>query len=276
MDTKNYSSSFRKTLSSGISALIKSKQPYYILVHMVGSHYHQAGEQQGIMLDEIILGRDTDCHVRFDENFSTVSRHHASIKRDGDNWCLVQMSKKNTTFLNGKAVQESWYLQHGDEIQLAVNGPKLIFKIPEEETEFNVTQRLNSFKEQVIRPYKTAFIVVCSVVALIIAGSILAGIVIMEQNETLGQQYEIIQKQKKQIDDLYNQLLQTNEQLERNALKADFAQKEAIRAKSIAFKERAERIKSQENIEEMQSQMQQLRGEMNSYYDGIINGENQQ
>ena len=212
--------------------------------------------------------------MEFIQSFSTVSRHHASIKRDGDNWRLIQLSKTNTTFLNGKAVQDSWYLQSGDEIQLAVNGPKLIFRIPTATTEFKFTQRLNAFKEQVIRPYQTAFIVVCCVIVLIIAGGITAGVVIKNQNDTLKGQYEIIQEQKKQIDDLYNQLLQTNEQLEQTAIRADAAQQEAIKAKSIAFKERAERIKSQDNIQEMQVQMQQLRDEMNSYYNGIINGDN--
>ena len=47
----NYSSEFGKTLSSGISALVKGKQQYYILEHLVGSHYHSAGEKQEIMLD---------------------------------------------------------------------------------------------------------------------------------------------------------------------------------------------------------------------------------
>lgn len=275
MATNKFSSEFTKTLYSGISALIKGKQQYYILEHLVSSQYHQAGEKQEIMLNEVLLGRDTDCHVRFDESFSTVSRHHALIMCDGDKWRLKQLSKKNTTFLNGKSIQDSWYLQSGDEIQLAINGPKLIFKIPTETTEFKLSQRLTAFKEQVIRPYQTAFIVVCCVIILLITGSIIAGVVIKKQHDTLKGQTELIQEQKKQIDNLYIQLLQTNEQLEGTALRADSAQQEAIKAKSIAFKERAERIKSQDDIQEMQVQMQQLREEMNSYYHRIISGDNE-
>ena len=279
---KTFSSTFTKTLSSGISALVGGKQQYYILEHLVASHYHQAGEKQEVMLDEVILGRDTDCHVRFDESFSTVSRHHASIKRDGDNWRLIQMSKKNTTFLNGKAIQSSWYLQSGDEIQLAMNGPKLIFRIPTETTEFKFTQRLNAFKEQVVRPYQTAVIVVCCVIVLIIAGGVTAGVVIKKQHDGISRLDSINENQRKQIEQqitqingLYDQLLQMNEQLEQTALRADAAQKEAIKAKSMAFKERAERIKSQENMQDVQTQMEQLKDEMNSFYNGIINGENQ-
>ena len=262
----SYKSEFGKTLSSGFSALVKGKQDYYILEYRVGSLYHQSGEKQEIMLDEVILGRGEDCHVRFDESFTTVSRHHASIVRDGDNWRLIQLSKKNTTFLNGKALQESWYLQSGDEIQLAVNGPKLIFTIPTETAEFSFSQRLDSFKNQVIRPYQTAFIIVCCVLALIIAGGITAGVVISSQKK-------ILEEQRAQIVLLCDQLAATNEQLEQTAMRADAAQKDAIKAKSMAFKERAERIKSQENLQDVQVQMQQLRDEMNIFYNGIINGE---
>ena len=261
------SAEFGKTVSTGSNAIAGGGQAFYILEHLAGSHYHQAGEQQEIMLDEIILGREADCHVRFDENFSTVSRHHASIVRDGDNWRLVQLSKKNTTFLNGKAIQDSWFLQSGDEIQLAINGPKLIFKIPTETTEYNVSQRLNSFKDQVIKPYKTAIIVVSCVILVLITAGIIAGVVISGQKKILDEQRE-------QITLLCDQLTETNEQLMQTALRADSAQQAAIKAKSIAFKERTERIKSQQNLQEVQNQMQQLRDEMNSFYNGIINGEN--
>lgn len=270
-----YSSEFGKTLSSGISALVKGKEQYYILEHLVGSHYHLAGEKQEIMLDEAILGRDVDCHVRFDENFTTVSRHHASIVKDGDNWRLNQLSQKNTTFLNGKAIQDSWYLQSGDEIQLAVNGPKLIFRIPTETTEFKFSQRLSSFKDQVIRPYQTAFIVVCCVIVLLIAGGIAAGVIMKRQSDNIERLEKINEEQRKQIDALYEQLLETNAALEQTALRADAAQQEAIKAKSEAFKNQAKLIKSQKNLQDVQNQMQQLREEMNSFYNGIINGVNQ-
>lgn len=271
----SYSSEFGKTLSSGFSALVKGKKEYYILEHLVGSQYHQAGENQEVMLDEVILGREKDCHVRFDESFSTVSRHHAKIVKEGDNWRLIQESKTNTTFLNGKAIQDSWYLQSGDEIQLAINGPKLIFKIPTETTEFKFSQRLNSFKEQVIRPYQTAFIAVCCVIILLIAGGITAGVIIKQQGDNIERLEHLNAQQREQIDSLYEQLMQTNEQLEQTALRADAAQQEAIKNQSALFKERAERIKSQKNVQEVQAQMQQLREEMNSFYNGIINGEKQ-
>ena len=72
METRT-SAEFGKTVSSGNNAIAEDSQAFYILEHLAGSHYHQAGEQQEIKLDEIILGREADCHVRFDENFSTES-----------------------------------------------------------------------------------------------------------------------------------------------------------------------------------------------------------
>lgn len=274
METETYSSEFGKSLAYGVGALVKGKKDYYILEHLVSSEYHTAGEKQEIMLDKVILGRDTDCHVRFDESFVTVSRHHASIVRDGDNWRLVQLSKMNTTFLNGNAVQDSWYLQSGDEIQLAVNGPKLVFRVPEDTSGMNFSQRLDSFRDQVIRPYQTAFIVVCCVVALIIAGCIMGGVIIKKQRDNIAALNELNEKQRTQIDLLYTQLLQTNENLAATAIQADSAQQSAILARAEAFKAKAEQIKAQENLQDVQDQMQQLQDEMNSFYNGILNGEN--
>lgn len=133
---------------------------YYTLVHKVSSQYHKAGESQPIIVDEIELGRDPRCQVRFDDNFPTVSRRHAAIMREGENWKLVQLSKTNPTFLNGRPVQDQWYLQNGDEIQLSTNGPKLGFIIPEGKkglvSSLNLTSRLNLFRQQALRPYKQA------------------------------------------------------------------------------------------------------------------------
>jgi len=105
------------------------EKPYYLLEHRTGSRYHEAGEKQKIVIDHAEIGRDSNCAVRYDEQFETVSRRHAAIIRNGNDWKLVAMSKTNPTFVNGKMVQGEWYLQHGDEIQCAVNGPKLVFKI---------------------------------------------------------------------------------------------------------------------------------------------------
>ena len=70
--------SYKRSLSGSIGAGMKSifggeGRRYYTLVHKVSSQYHKAGESQPIIVDEIELGRDPACQVRFAETFPTVS-----------------------------------------------------------------------------------------------------------------------------------------------------------------------------------------------------------
>lgn len=128
---KTHGTTFAGSIAAGMGSVFNpGGRKYYILEHKVSSKYHKQGESQEIIVDTIELGRDSRCQVRFDESFSTVSRRHAAIVKDGDNWKLVQLSSTNTTFLNGKPVKDEWYLQNGDEIQLSLNGPKMGFIIP--------------------------------------------------------------------------------------------------------------------------------------------------
>lgn len=170
---------YRSTLSGSIGAGMGSvfspnSRKYFILEHRVSSKYHRAGEAQEIIVDQIELGRDSRCQVRFDDSFSTVSRHHAAIVKDGDNWKLVQISKTNTTLLNGRPVKTEWYLQNGDEIQLSVNGPKLGFIIPTGKKatvgSIGLTRRLSLFRQQALRPYKRAIAALSVVLVLAVGG----------------------------------------------------------------------------------------------------------
>ena len=104
------------------------QKPYVMLEHTIGSRYHHVGELQKIVADQVEIGRDPACEVRFDENFETVSRRHATIMREGNHWKFVPLSQTNSSFINGQIVHSEWYLQDGDEIQCAVNGPKLVFR----------------------------------------------------------------------------------------------------------------------------------------------------
>lgn len=203
---------FKQSLSGSVGAGMKSVfggggRRFYTLVHKVSSKYHQAGESQRIIVDEIVLGRDPSCQVRFDESFSTVSRRHAAIVRDGDNWKLVQLSQTNSTYLNGHKVQKEWYLQNGDEIQLSTNGPKLGFIIPEGKkgmvSSINLTARLNLFRQQALRPYKTALwsIAAVFVVALCAGGYFLSSAV----------------KENRKLDSLVQQTIAEYEQYKKDA-----------------------------------------------------------
>ncbi len=144
-----------------------SGRRYYVLEHKVASAYHKAGESQRIIVDQIELGRDPKCQVRFDESFKTVSRRHAAIVKEGDGWKLVQISQTNSTLLNGKRVEREWFLQNGDEIQLSTNGPKLGFLVPQGEKglvrSIGLTARMNLFRKQALRPYKTSITVLACI-----------------------------------------------------------------------------------------------------------------
>lgn len=201
----NTTQPYRKTFSGSIGAGMGSLfapggKKYYILEHKVSSKYHKAGESQEIIVDNIELGRDSHCQVRFDESFKTVSRRHAAIVKDGDMWKLVPLSKTNTTFLNGRPVKDEWYLQNGDEIQLSVNGPKIGFITPTGKKStvgsIGLTRRLSLFRQQALRPYKTA--IACMAVVLVLAVGGLGTWSYMK-----GQEYEnLISDAQKRLDSL--------------------------------------------------------------------------
>lgn len=170
-----YKRSMTGSIGAGIKSIMGEKgRRFYILEHKVSSKYHKAGDSQRIIIDQIEIGRDPRCQVRFDEKFSTVSRRHAAIVRDGDNWKLVQLSKTNSTYLNGHKVKNEWYLQNGDEIQLSTNGPKLGFLVPAGDKglvkSIKMTARLNLFRQQALRPYKTALTILTCLLILACVG----------------------------------------------------------------------------------------------------------
>ncbi len=170
----NYKQTVTGTIGAGMRSVFGgSGRKYYILEHKVSSQYHRAGETQEIIVDQIEIGRDSRCQVRFDESFSTVSRRHAAIVKSGDGWKLVQLSTTNKTFLNGVPVEREWYLQNGDEIQLSVNGPKLGFIVPQGNKStvntIGLSRRLSLFRQQALRPYKTAMTILSILLVLAIA-----------------------------------------------------------------------------------------------------------
>lgn len=179
--TQTYKRSLAGSVGAGLSSVFNAGgRTYYILEHKVSSQYHRAGEAQEIIVDQIEIGRNPKCQVQFDENFKTVSRRHAAIVRDGENWKLVQLSNTNQTFLNGHPVANEWYLQNGDEIQLSVNGPKLGFIVPtgnkSKTGSIALSRRLSLFRQQALKPYKTAMAIMATFIVLLIAGGVTYGV----------------------------------------------------------------------------------------------------
>lgn len=158
---------------------------FYELEFRTASEKHRAGETQKVIVDQIELGRDSQCGIRFGEDCKTVSRRHAAIIKDGNGWKLVQLSKTNSTYLNGRKVENEWYLQNGDEIQLSTDGPRIGFLVKEGAgslvKSIGLTNRLSLFRQQALRPYKRALTLVASTLAaVVVAGTI---VIVSQQNE---------------------------------------------------------------------------------------------
>lgn len=231
--THTYNRSLSGSIGAGIGSLINpGGRTYFILEHKVSSKYHRAGENQEIIVNQIELGRDAHCQVRFDESFSTVSRRHAAIINEGGNWKIIPLSQTNTTFLNGRPIKNEWYLQNGDEIQLSINGPKLGFIVPTGKKAtigtIGLTRRLSLFREQALRPYKSAITALSIILFLVLLGG--------------GYKFYDFHQKNKHLDGLVAQSLAEQKRL--SELNDSIAQ--AVVAKS-------------EVISDMQSQISQLK-----------------
>ena len=61
------------------------------------------------------LGRTADCEITLDD--ITVSRWHAEVIRDGDNYRVRDAGSLNGTYVNGERIDEA-ALHQGDELQV--------------------------------------------------------------------------------------------------------------------------------------------------------------
>lgn len=182
MDQKTYKRTIAGSIGAGMGAIFNgSGRTYYILEHKTQSKYHNVGDSQKIIIDQIVMGRDGSCQVRWEdtEEFQMVSRKHAAIEREGDNWTLIHLpSATNPTIINGmkRLTQpgERYYLQSGDEIQLASNGPRMLFIVPQGKqaltSSIRLTERMNLFRQQALRPYRIALWSLLALILLTILG----------------------------------------------------------------------------------------------------------
>lgn len=77
----------------------------------IGKH----GRNWPLSKDVLVIGRLDTCDVMIAD--ASVSRRHAEIRREGDEWALVDLGSTNGTEVNGKRVARH-RLQHGDRIGL--------------------------------------------------------------------------------------------------------------------------------------------------------------
>lgn len=119
------------------------------LVHIQGP---MKGEIQEFPDNEISIGRQPSCHVRFPKDLAIISREHARIVREGNRFKLIDQST-NGTFLNGTRITEA-ILKDGDILLFADGGPKVSFltKIAESPADFQQTPEIPADRMNRPRP----------------------------------------------------------------------------------------------------------------------------
>lgn len=95
--------------------------------YLTGSIDYMLGQEQELKSSRIEIGRDSSCDIKYSDKYKTVSRKHAVLVKEGKDWVIRNNSDSNPTLINGRPVNNSWYLSSGDVIQLSYEGPKLEF-----------------------------------------------------------------------------------------------------------------------------------------------------
>lgn len=101
------------------------RNPPNIVIEVIHIHGPLKGEIQEFPDGHITIGRHTSCAIRFPADHVNISRKHAEIIREGNQFKIIDLST-NGTFINGKKVKEA-FLKNGDVVELAENGPKFSF-----------------------------------------------------------------------------------------------------------------------------------------------------
>jgi pSer/pThr/pTyr-binding forkhead associated (FHA) protein len=101
------------------------KRPPVIIVQLIHISGPLKGEEQEFSEGVITIGRHPSCDLHFPAELNIISRNHAEIVREGNQFKLIDHSR-NGTFVNGKRVKET-YLKNGDVLEFAEGGPKVSF-----------------------------------------------------------------------------------------------------------------------------------------------------
>src|SRR5438874_1280962 len=78
-----------------------------------------AGRRYKLAEGEYVIGRRSDCQIFVPD--MRVSRQHARLWKDGENWEIEDLGSNNGTFVNGTKVQSATAIHHDDEIVIANN-----------------------------------------------------------------------------------------------------------------------------------------------------------
>jgi pSer/pThr/pTyr-binding forkhead associated (FHA) protein/S1-C subfamily serine protease len=86
-----------------------------------------AGERE-----ELIIGRDPSCELRFEADIDLVSRRHAKIHHDSGKlteFTIADLGSRNGTFVNHQRIFGAVTLHCGDVVQLGAGGPEFEFDL---------------------------------------------------------------------------------------------------------------------------------------------------
>lgn len=235
---ETYKKTLAGSIGAGLGAIFNaSGRSYYVLEHKTDTQYHRVGETQKIIIDQIEIGRDTSCLVRYDETCNTVSRKHAAIVKEQDGWSLLPLSKTNGTYVNGQRIEGKYKLVSGDEMRFSSRGPVVGFIIPPNGQNLvksiGMTERLNLFRNQALAPYKRAITILCIVFVLAIGGLVYYNISqdkrnqenISKQQSVINEQMEMIRREQMMIDSLTRVSEIAGKQVRQNQLILDDAQR---------------------------------------------------
>lgn len=179
--------SFSKSIGAGFAAITGSSgRTYCILQHKNSTQKHKAGENQELIVDYADIGRNKSCVIRYGEDCRMVSDVHAAVAREQNSWVIYHKSKTNQTLVNGRPVNQKWFLNNGDEIQLAPTGPRLGFIIPQNPAvgSIGLSRRLSLFRQQAMRPYKNAII---ALTIVLVATTSTLGYFLSRATERIGE-----------------------------------------------------------------------------------------
>ncbi|MBK9043449.1 MAG: FHA domain-containing protein [Saprospiraceae bacterium] len=211
---KSAGSNLGQTIGQSWSMISGKDIPNYSLLFLDETLTRKRGEHETIFMPHIVLGRSSRCHVRYSDEFRTVSREHASITVDGTNFVLNHNpSASNPTYVNGRPVGGSHYMQNGDEIQLSSNGPKMRFNTSALKTStIGLTSRIGQAMLQATKPYKNALIVLS---LLLLGTMVLAGYSIYQNLQTSEQIAKLVDEKTRVDDEIAKLIVQGNTKTDR-------------------------------------------------------------
>ena len=101
------------------------RRPPEIIVQLIHIHGPLKGEIKEFSKETISIGRHPSSDLRLPAELTVISRNHAEINREGNQFRLIDRST-NGTFVNGKKITDV-LLRDGDVLEFADGGPKVSF-----------------------------------------------------------------------------------------------------------------------------------------------------